>query len=38
VAETCELQELNIVAYLSAAISSHRRHQRPTPLLPSRPA
>ena len=38
VAETCELQALNIVAYLSAAIACHRRRQRPTPLLPSRPA
>ena len=38
VAETCELQALNIVAYLSAAIACHRRRQRPTSLLPSRPA
>jgi len=38
VAETCQLQELNIVAYLSAAIACHRRRQRPTSLLPSRPA
>jgi transposase len=34
VAETCDLQRLNILAYLSAAIVSHRRHQRPDSLLP----
>jgi transposase len=33
VAETCDLQKLNILAYLSAAITAHRRHQRPTSLL-----
>jgi len=38
VAETCELQKLNILAYLSAAIASRRRSERPASLLPSRPA
>ena len=38
VAETCQLQKLNILAYLSVAIVSHRRHLRPAPLLPSRRA
>src|SRR5215469_12563081 len=38
VAETCQLQKLNILAYLSVAIASHRRHLRPAPLLPSRRA
>lgn len=36
VAETCKLQKLNILAYLSAAIAAHRRHLRPTTLLPRR--
>lgn len=36
VAETCDLQKLNILAYLSVAIASHRRHLRPATLLPSR--
>jgi transposase len=34
VAETCERQQLNILAYLSAAIVCHRRLQRPASLLP----
>ena len=34
VAETCDLQRLNILAYLSAAISCHRLRQRPASLLP----
>jgi len=33
VAETCDLQRLNILAYLSAAIASHRRRQPITSLL-----
>ena len=38
VAETCELQKLKILAYLSAAIASHRRSLQPASLLLSRPA
>ena len=38
VAETCELQKLNILAYLSVAIAAHRRDLRPATLLPSRTA
>ena len=38
VAETCELQKLNVLAYLSVAIASHRRHLRAATLLPSRTA
>lgn len=38
VAETCELQKLNILAYLSMAIASHRCRLRPASLLPSRTA
>jgi transposase len=38
VAGTCRLQKLNVLAYLSAAIACHRRHQRPTSLSPRRPA
>ena len=34
VAETCDLQRLNVLAYLSAAITSHRKRQPPRPLLP----
>ena len=34
IAETCELQRLNILAYLSAAIVSHRRRQPVISLLP----
>jgi transposase len=34
VAETCDLQKLNILAYLSAAITCHRQCQRPASLLP----
>jgi transposase len=34
VAESCELQRLNILAYLSAAIACHRSRQRPASLLP----
>jgi transposase len=33
VAETCDLQRLNILAYLSAAIACHRNRQRATSLL-----
>ncbi len=33
VAETCDLQRLNILAYLSAAIACHRRHQPVASLL-----
>src|SRR5215471_203539 len=33
VAETCELQDLNILAYLSAAIACHRRRQPAASLL-----
>lgn len=36
VAETCDLQCLNILAYLSAAIACHRRHQQAASLLPPR--
>jgi transposase len=38
VAGTCRVQKLNVLAYLSAAIACHRRHQRPTSLLLKRPA
>jgi transposase len=34
VAETCDLQRLNILAYLSAAIASHRSRQQTISLLP----
>ena len=34
VAETCDLQRLNVLAYLSAAIACHRSHQQITSLLP----
>jgi transposase len=34
VTETCDLQKLNILAYLSAAITRHRRRQTPVSLLP----
>ena len=34
VAETCDLQRLNILAYLSAAIACHRSRQQVTSLLP----
>jgi len=34
VAETCDLQHLNILAYLSAAIVCHRRRQQAASLLP----
>ena len=34
VAETCDLQRLNVLAFLSAAITSNRLHQRPASLLP----
>jgi len=34
VAETCDLQRLNILAYLSAAITSHRKRQQAASLLP----
>jgi transposase len=34
VAETCDLQRLNILAYLSAAIACHRRRQQTASLLP----
>ena len=34
VAETCDLQRLNILAYLSAAIACHRSRQPATSLLP----
>jgi transposase len=34
VTETCDLQKLNILAYLSDAITSHRRRQTPASLLP----
>jgi transposase len=34
VAETCELQKLNLLTYLSAAIACHRSRQRPASLLP----
>lgn len=33
VAETCELQGLNVLAYLSAAIACHRRRQQAASLL-----
>jgi hypothetical protein len=38
VAETCDLQKLNILAYLSVAIAAHRRYLRAATLLPSRTA
>jgi transposase len=34
VAETCDLQSLNILAYLTAAIACHRSHQQAASLLP----
>jgi hypothetical protein len=34
VAETCDLQRLNILAYLSVAIACHRRRQQAASLLP----
>lgn len=34
VAETCRLQGRDVLAYLSAAITSHRRRQQPASLLP----
>jgi hypothetical protein len=34
VAESCDLQRLNILAYLSAAIACHRRRQQAASLLP----
>jgi transposase len=37
VAETCNLQRLNILAYVSAAIACHRRHQPAASLLHHRP-
>ncbi len=36
VAETCDLQRLNILAYLSAAIACHRRRKQIVSLLPNR--
>jgi transposase len=36
VAETCDLQRLNILAYLSAAIACHRSRKQITSLLPDR--
>jgi hypothetical protein len=33
VAETCDLQRLNILAYLSAAIADHRNHRPAASLL-----
>jgi len=36
VAETCDLQRLNILAYLSAAIACHRSRKKITSLLPNR--
>jgi len=36
IAETCDLQRLNILAYLSAAIACHRSRQQVTSLLPDR--
>jgi transposase len=36
VAETCDLQRLNILAYLSAAIACHRSRKQITSLLPNR--
>lgn len=36
VAETCDLQRLNILAYLSAAIACHRNRQQAASLLPNR--
>jgi transposase len=36
VAETCDLQRLNVLAYLSAAIARHRKRQQAASLLPSR--
>src|SRR5450631_1912130 len=34
VAQTCGIQKVNVLAYLSAAIISHRQGQTPSPLLP----
>jgi hypothetical protein len=36
VAETCDLQRLNVLAYLAAAIASHRNRQQAASLLPNR--
>lgn len=33
VARTCQLQELNALVYLTAAIAAHRRHQAVASLL-----
>jgi transposase len=38
VSETCKLQQLNILGYLSIAIAAHRRHLRPATLLPRQQA
>jgi transposase len=35
VAQTCDLRKLNTLAYLAAAIASHRRHHQVTSLLPA---
>ena len=38
VSQTCKLQQLNILGYLSIAIAAHRRHLRPATLLPRQQA
>ena len=37
VTRTCQMQQLNALAYLTAAIRAHRRHQAVASLLPKRP-
>ena len=34
---TCQMQQLNVLAYLTAAIQCHRRRQEVPSLLPKRP-
>ena len=37
VTRTCQLQQLNVLAYLTAAVSCYRRRQSVASLLPKRP-
>ena len=34
IVQTCQLQQLNVLVYLTAAITAHRRHQQVASLLP----
>jgi transposase len=38
ITRTCQLQQLTVLAYLTAAIRAHRRRQAAASLLPQRPA